>query len=282
MPTDPGSPPGRVLLAGGRAVHVVEQDGTDPIVLLLGGCGVPYYVWDPVVALLADRRIVRMDRPGLVGTPWPGTLPTLEEEIATLADLIDSLGSVPVIAAHSMGGLHAEGLARRHPDLVAGLVLVDGSVECEPGSRGHGEVWLRLAVTADRLFRHVPPTRLLGPVVDRVLSSVQSSRLRLTTPRPAAQRAVYRGPDAVASVIAEQAAYEAQIDDLATLRGEHAWPDVPVQVLTAADEGGDSWMRVQSWLADQLRAEHTAVAGSRHLMMLDRPDAVADAVRAVS
>ena len=124
--------PGRVVVAGGRAVHIVEQAGDAPVVLFLGGCGVAYYAWDSVVALLGGRRIVRMDRPGMAGTPWPGRLPTLAEEVDTLADLIGMIGSIPVIVAHSMGGPHAEALARRHPDLVAGLILVDGSVERTP------------------------------------------------------------------------------------------------------------------------------------------------------
>ena len=51
----------------------------------------PYYAWDPVVELLTGRWVVRMDRPGLAGTPWPGRLPTLAEEIATLEDLVTSL-----------------------------------------------------------------------------------------------------------------------------------------------------------------------------------------------
>jgi poly(3-hydroxyoctanoate) depolymerase len=281
VPTDPGALPGRVVTAGGRAVHVVEQGGAPPAVLLVGGCGVPFYVWDPVVALLADRRVLRLDRPGLAGTPWPGRLPTLEEEIATLADLIEALGSAPVVVAHSMGGLHAEGLVRRFPDRVAGLVLVDGSVEREPTTPGTGDGWRRLAATADRVMRLVPPTRPLGSFADRLLSSVQSTQLRLTTPRPGAQRTVYREPDAIASVIAEQAAYAAQIADLAALRKQQAWPLLPVRVLTAAGDGGDSWVRAQAWLADQLRAEHSVVAGSRHLMMLDRPDAIAAAVRSL-
>jgi pimeloyl-ACP methyl ester carboxylesterase len=270
-----------VVTAGGRAVHVVEQGEGSPTVLLLGGCGVPFYVWDPLVALLAGRRVVRMDRPGLAGTPWPGRLPSLAEEIATLADVVDAIGSAPVVVAHSMGALHAEGLARRFPDRVAALVLVDGSVEPEPAPPGHGHGWRVLAATADRVMRLVPPARPLGSLADRLLTTVQSRRLRLTTPRPAAQRAVYREPDAIASVIAEQAAYAAQIADLAALRKEIEWPGLPVRVLTAAGDGGETWVRAQAWLAEQLRAEHTVVAGSRHLMMLDRPDAIAAAVRSL-
>lgn len=271
--------PGTALVLGGRWVHVVEQQGREPTVLLLGGCGVPYYAWDAVVGLLAERRVVRMDRPGLAGTPWPGRLPALEEEIATLADLVATLGTPPIVVAHSMAGLHAEGLARRRPDLVAGLLLVDGSVEREPRTPTSGVGWRRLAGATGRLMSLAPPARALGSLADRLIASLQSERLRLVSPRPEVQRIVFRSPDAVASVIAEQAAYRAQIADLARLRDSTPWPDVGVRVLTAAGDGGASWVRAQAWLAEQLGGRHIIVADSRHLMMIDRPDVVADAVR---
>ncbi len=273
--------PGRVMSAGGRAVHVLDHHGDGPTVLLLGGCGVPYYAWDAVVTLLADRRVVRMDRPGLVATPWPGRLPTLAEEIATLADVVDWLRSAPVIVAHSMGGLHAEGLVRSHPERVAALVLVDGSVSRGSVSPGDGEGWRRLATVADTILRVVPVTRPLGSLGDRLISSMQSNRLGLTSPRPAAQRAVYRRPDAVASVIAEQAAYDKQIADLAALRDEAGWPVLPVRVLTGGGTGGASWIEEQSRLAELLGGQQVVVDDSRHLMMLDRPDVIADAVRSL-
>ena len=43
-----------VLSLGGRLVHVVAQSGPGPLVIMLGGCGVPSYAWDDVVELLPD------------------------------------------------------------------------------------------------------------------------------------------------------------------------------------------------------------------------------------
>jgi hypothetical protein len=37
-----------------------------------------------VVAAAAPLATIRFDRPGLTGTPWPGALPTLAAEVATL------------------------------------------------------------------------------------------------------------------------------------------------------------------------------------------------------
>jgi pimeloyl-ACP methyl ester carboxylesterase len=271
--------PGTAVVLGGRSVHLVEQQGSGPAVLLLGGCGVPYYAWDVVLGLLAERRVIRMDRPGLAGTVWPGRLPTLEEEIATLADLATTLGTPPIVVAHSMAGLHAEGLARLHPGLVAGLILVDSSVERRPRAATGGVGWRWLAGAAGRVMTLAPPTRALGSLADRMIASLQSDRLRVVSPRPEVQRVVFRSPDAVASVIAEQAAYRAQVADLARLRETTPWPDIAVRVLTAAGDGGASWVRAQAWLAGQLRGRHTVVADSRHLMMIDRPDVIVDAVR---
>jgi pimeloyl-ACP methyl ester carboxylesterase len=279
VPAEQVALPGRVVAAGGRVVHLVEKAGAEPAVLLLGGCGVPYYAWDPVVRLLGERRAVSMDRPGIGGTPWPGRLPTLAEELDTLIDVVSAMERPPIVVAHSMAGLHAEGLIRSRPGLVGGLVLVDASVDHSPRRVSNSHRWRRLAQATDQMMRAVPPSRALGSFADRLLTTVQSERLRLTTPRPPVQRAVYRSPDAVASVIAEQAAYEDQLLDLVALRVSLRWPGTPVHVLTAALVGGADWVRAQAALADVLNGVHTMVPGSRHLIMVDRPDAIADAVQ---
>ncbi len=59
---------------GGRVVHLVSQPGAGPPILLLGGCAVPSYDWDLVAELLPDLALLRLDRPGLLGSPWPGVV----------------------------------------------------------------------------------------------------------------------------------------------------------------------------------------------------------------
>ncbi|MET1005002.1 MAG: alpha/beta hydrolase, partial [Propionibacteriaceae bacterium] len=220
----------------------------------------------------------RMDRPGLGGTPWPGVLPRLADEVATLAELIDRLGT-SVVVAHSMAGLHAEALARLHPDRVAGLVLVDSSVEWSPKPPSGDAVWLTAARSVRAVMR-VPVFRPLGSLADRLLTSAQSRRRVFDAVTPEAKE-VYRSRDAVASVVAEQAAYGQQVLDLAALRATTPLPELPVTVLTAAADGGASWVDDQRRLADLLGGTQLVAEDSRHLIMIDRPDLVAAAVRTV-
>ena len=137
--------PGRSVDLGDRFVHLVESSGRLPIVLLVGGCGVPYYQWDAVVARLDGQAVVRLDRPGLTETPWPGLLPTLAAEVATLDDLVRTLEGPVVAVAHSMAGPHLEAFARLNPERLAGLVLVDGSVDPAPRPQRSQAAWLVLS-----------------------------------------------------------------------------------------------------------------------------------------
>jgi pimeloyl-ACP methyl ester carboxylesterase len=265
---------------GGRLVHWVRRGSGRPPVLLLGGCGVPSTAWEPLLPALDGHQVVQLDRPGLLGTPWPGVLPTLEAEVATLTALVERVGGPAVLVAHSMAGLHAEALVRLRPDLVRGLVLVDSSVEwrsarTRTGNKTVERCWLgvaRLARTALRLS----PVRLLGSAVDRLLVTAQSNR-RLLDRRPSAAYSIYRNGEAVASVIAEQAAYERQVSDLAKLRAASSFPGLAVVVVTAGSSR--PWIRKQARLAALLGGAQVLAADAHHLVMMDRPDVIADAVR---
>ena len=251
--------------------------------MLLGGCGVPSYLWDPTVAMLpAERTVVRLDRPGLAGTPWPGRLPALAEEVQTLIALLESvaadgLGGPAVVVGHSMAGLHAEALVRVRPDLVAGLVLADGSVGLEAKPPGRHRVALAAARGLRTALRLAPALGSVGPLVHRVQISAASGR-RLTQPLPPEARAGFGSPHALPSVLAEGAAFDAQVFDLDRLR-IHAWPGVPTVVLTAgAGDRSGEWAGGHRRLAERLDAVHLIADDARHLIMLDRPDLVVAAI----
>jgi pimeloyl-ACP methyl ester carboxylesterase len=101
----------------------------------------------------------------------------------------------------------------------------------------------------------------------------------LTEPVDSLSKQTFRDPDTIASVVAEQAAYAEQAWDLAELRKEYIWPAVPTIVLTAAEKRGGRWIAKQAQLAEILNARQVVVEDSRHLIMIDRPDVVAEAVR---
>lgn len=267
-----------VLELGGRSVHLTVTLGAGPPVLLLGGCGVPSYVWDDVAAQFGDRAVIRLDRPGLLGTPWPGRLPQLAEEVATLAALVGRVGEPVVAVAHSMAGLHAEALARQHPASLSGLVLVDSSVEWSPKPQRLSKAWLPVARGVRGVMR-VPQLRGVGPLADRMLVASQSRRRRVLDAVSDQARATYRRGDTVASVVAEQGAYGQQVLDLDRIRSSTRWPGTPTVVLTATADGGPSWVADQRRLAELLGGRQVVLDDSRHLIMIDRPDSVVDAIR---
>jgi poly(3-hydroxyoctanoate) depolymerase len=273
--------PGEMVELGGRTVRRRDQPGTEPPIVLLGGCGVPALRYDDVVPLLYGRRVIRLDRPGLGGTDWPGTLPTLADEVATLVDLVEETGARAIVVAHSMAAFHAEALARTRPDLVAALVLVDASVEQHPRRLGSGRAWLA-AARAARQVMALPPVRPLGAAGEWVLMVVQSRRLRWFGTPPRSARIVAVNGEAVASVLAEQAAYARQAWDLADLRRRSEFPRIPVRVLTAASGSARRRVAEQTWLTELLAGTQQVVDDSRHMMMLDRPDLIARAVRTVA
>jgi pimeloyl-ACP methyl ester carboxylesterase len=272
-----------VTSLGGRSVHLEVVPGADPggtPVLLLGGCAVPSYAFRAVVTALPGRWCVSLDRPGMVATPWPGHLPTLAEEVATLLELCRAVGRPPVVVAHSMAGPHVEALVRQHPGSVSGLVLLDASIEVDakrPGA-AFDQAWLAASRVALQGAR-VPPFAVAASLSTRVAVWSQSQRLRLDYSRPPGAQELFRRPDTLATIVAEQAAYGDQLADLQDLLGTTTWPGTPGVVLTAGTRAG--WLRKQRLLAHRIGARQVVVDDSRHLMMVDRPDAVADAVLAL-
>jgi poly(3-hydroxyoctanoate) depolymerase len=265
---------------GGRLVHLWVVPGAGTPVLLLPGCAVPSYAFRPVETALPGRWMVALDRPGMVDTPWPGRLPTLAEEVATLLALCEAVGTPPVVVAHSMAGPHAEALVRQHPGAVRGLVLLDASIEVDAQrpSAAFDRAWLtasKVALEGSRL----PPFAVTAALSARVAVWSQSQRLRINYSRPPGTEELFRRPDTLASLVAEQAAYADQLADLQDLLETTTWPGTPAAVLTAGSRAG--WVRKQRVLAHRLGARQVVVDESRHLMMLDRPDAVADAVVAL-
>jgi pimeloyl-ACP methyl ester carboxylesterase len=117
---------------GGRrlAIHCVGEGS--PTVVLETGLGAPSEYWAPVQREVAGlTRVCRFDRAGRgQSDPAPTTTPrTCADMVTDLRALLHNAG-VPapyVLVGNSLGGMNARLYAHRHPEEVAGLVLVDGS-----------------------------------------------------------------------------------------------------------------------------------------------------------
>lgn len=98
-----------------------------PPVLLLHGVTDSGECWPGTVRhLVRTRDVLTLDARGHGGSELPDepfTLAALADDAARAVR--DVLGRPVVVVGHSMGGLTAQELALRHPDLVLGLVLED-------------------------------------------------------------------------------------------------------------------------------------------------------------
>ena len=120
------------VLVEGRAVRVrLLGAGSPPVILVSGQCNA-LNVWFRVQPAIGERtRVLAYDRPGL-GQSDPGAEPRTVGRMADeLHALLAELRLAPpyVLCGHSLGGFVVELYAARFPGEVAGLVLVDPSVE---------------------------------------------------------------------------------------------------------------------------------------------------------
>jgi pimeloyl-ACP methyl ester carboxylesterase len=125
-------PPGQLVDVGGYRMHIVCMGAGSPTVVLNSGAGGFSAEWSLVQPELAkSTRVCAFDRAGL-GWSEPGPEPRSPAQIANeLHALLTNAGidGPIVLVAHSAGGKHARLYALRHPEQVAGIVLVDARSE---------------------------------------------------------------------------------------------------------------------------------------------------------
>jgi pimeloyl-ACP methyl ester carboxylesterase len=135
----------------------------EPAVVLEAGLNNGVASWQRVMPLLAPHvHVAAYDRAGIGGSaPAPG-LVTIDRQVDDLASVITGLAAGPcVLAGHSWGGMLAQLLAFRRPNLVAGLVLVDPGHEELASLLPRPVQWglrLMLTVFPDELHEDAPVT----------------------------------------------------------------------------------------------------------------------------
>jgi pimeloyl-ACP methyl ester carboxylesterase len=276
---------GELIEVGGEHVHVVEAGrGDGPPLLLSTGLGGAWFDWERVVDLLAGRhRVIVFDRPGLGAGPIGHRPPSLRAEAGLLAALAEWAGAPVTVVAHSVAAFHAEALARTRPDLVTGLVLVDPSCERDqkPGVRLTATL-TPLTRAAGTLAQITGLSRLLGPwAYRRVLGGISR---RGPAVSGSVVRSVYGRGQVLGAVLAEYIAYREMAADLAALRERRSLPAIPLVVLTALGDlpaPGEArrWSVCHAGLAAMSPyGRQVRLPECPHMVQLDRPDAVAEAV----
>ncbi len=175
----PPLPPGQVIDLPGRGttyVHHVAGPTDAPTIILLHGWTVTSALnWFRTFEPLSERfHVVTLDHRGHgrgIRSEERFRLEEAADDVAALAELLDIDSAL--VAGYSMGGTVAQLLARRHPELVSGLVL-SATWTRMPANRRDTRL-LRMA------GRAAAPTRLLSP--ERQLSLIERGfAMAATTP----------------------------------------------------------------------------------------------------
>ncbi len=115
------------LTHNGETIRYLDTGAGDPaIVFVHGWCCDNTYWRDQVPVFAAKHRIIAVDLPGHGSSDKPDRDYTIANFVDVVASLIGDLGlDKPIVVGHSMGGVIVMNIARKHPDLTRGAVIVD-------------------------------------------------------------------------------------------------------------------------------------------------------------
>jgi pimeloyl-ACP methyl ester carboxylesterase len=156
-----------------------EDTGSGRTLLFLHGWGTSGRAWDAQrAAFAADHRVVTLDWRGCGRSGRPPDGHTIGGVVDDLVALVPRLGpDRPVVVGSSIGAAFATELALTHPDLVGGVVAVDGPAFWP--SLGMDVTDLRARLAADRagfLAEWVP--RWFAPGAPPDLASAAIAEIR--------------------------------------------------------------------------------------------------------
>ena len=292
--------PGELIDVGGHRLHVTCSGVGRPPVVFEAGIAASSLSWASVVpSIAAFMRVCAYDRAGLAWSDVPSCPRTFDRIVSELATVIARVapGERCVLVGHSFGSFIVRGYAMRHPDAVAGLVLVDPAVE-----------WLK--PDAERAYRlrraqylarigaglaHVGiPRALLGLLIGGAPATPQRfSRLFGQTAAQTLARLVNevrKLPPELYPVMqefwSEPKCYYSMADHLAALErdGEAiariaSPPEIPTIVISSGSQPQE-YIEAQRLLSTAPRGgDHVIAARSSHWIQFDEPELVTAAVR---
>lgn len=281
-------PQQRVVIDGNRALNLYCAGSGSPTVIFDSGLSDWSFTWalvQPRVARLT--RACSYDRAGLGYSDPARRAGTSANMVDDLQRLLRAAQIAPpyLLIGHSLGGFNVRLFADRHPDQVAGMVLVDSAHEdgfaridaqhYGVQSRHYG----RLITRARNCLRHIEAER-----------DKRAWRSRCVEPNDARYSAKL---NSARETIARTAAYQrAQLSETVNFANDRSaaavrterryYGAIPLIVLTAAasvDEIGPIWLEMQTELAALSgRGVQETVGNAGHYIQLDQPDSVINAI----
>ena len=274
------------LLRGDRAVRWVQAGSGSPVVVCDASLGEPgSLAWAGIMPAVAARtRIAAYDRAGL-GASDPATPLTLDAQLEDLTAVIRAAGHGPcVVVGHSWGGLLAQLVALRNPELIAGLVLVDPAEEKYLSALPPEDLEQGIAAS-DRFLDQHAKGELAGTVRDiftdfaRELTSDQQLQDLILD----AHVWCYAQRSQAKTIRDEHRLVIASLPAISASRARRALPDVPVVVFSATtgrpQHERDIWTGYHAALAASVPGgKHIVLADTSHAINQEQPEEIAETI----
>ncbi|MGW4098064.1 alpha/beta fold hydrolase [Mycobacterium sp. NPDC004974] len=290
--------PGKMIDIGGRTVHLDCRGQGSPTVVLESGADTSgSALWFPVHRQVATfTRVCSYDRAGLMWSESAGDRP--RDPVAVVADLQQTLRAANesppyVMVGASLGGPFTMIFTKYYGSEVAGLVFVDAAHpdqtdrlaaatgRPEDGIPAVFKVLRYLAWTGlPRLLIPGPTVKELPPDVVRAIGAYQ----------PVSLAASFDEAEAMESTLREAGTFRELGDrPLSVLSRGKPWSAYSESERAGTGLSRDQFDRMQqAWWEMQVeeaswstRSTHRKLDDSSHVIQLERPDAVVDAIRTV-
>ena len=282
-----GSPPGRLIDIGGRALHLFCSGIGRPTVILVAGGGAFSIDWALVQPRISEAtRVCSYDRAGLAWSdPGPAD-ETVEETVEDLGVALakaDERGPFVLVGA-SIGGIFIRAFHHANPAGVAGLVFSNSSnrVGLTVGKKT-GLLWdlseaeIRSAFPLPASVKpRTPPVRETSPF-DRLPPELQSVRLALDVLQWERWHPTSMRPDSMLSWRKEF------LREFAEMDAAHPLGALPIVVVSSNPAVGTAEAHSRSGAAAALdflstNTTHILAAESCHEVHVCQPDKVIDGI----
>lgn len=283
-------PLGQMVDLGGRRLHLNCAGSGSPAVIVENGGGSFSIEWALVQPEVARQtRICTYDRAGYAWSDRGPVDDGIEQIVGDLNLLLRTARVDPpyVLVGHSLGCLFARAYQRRFPEQIAGLVFVDGTPDEDVRMVVNGKQRPLSLLSRDQLpaahkeyLKSVPaldPGRAGLPPFDRLPPALQQARQW-------AFEKVVRDFGWLPNTLAVAESWRQEFTALRRQRlsGPHPLGNLPLRVLERERGATDSWHVQQVQLA-ALSSEGKLIKaeGSGHMIHLQRPDLIVEAVQDV-
>src|SRR5215203_2729080 len=262
-------PPGQMVDVGGYRMHIICVGQGSPTVVLDAGSGGFSAHWVRVQRQVSGTtRVCAYDRAGMGWSemgPDPRDAKQITSELHTLLGKAGIKGPY-VLVGHSLGGVSMQTYAHRYPDEVAGVVLVDSSVDTyqfsqQPEAQDSQEPQKQPSAVGSQLVRFgVSLPARLGIV--RLLSTLDPASPELPPQQRAQTDALTPSTRQFTTGILELLA-PTQTRRLGSLGNK------PLAVVSAPKQAEPGWLKHQDKLATlSSNSIHRVVKGATHESLL--------------